>query len=241
MDSDPIVIPPLELVHASLKFSYDGWGLCVFGSQFDRSVASYLPYTRPVLTPTGRIAKNRRRPRIPTRNMNYWRAQCVFRGLPHTGRSLQPLQDAIRAAPSKEMLPEFVEMEERLEKEFIAKNVAARDEQSQKATGMTWKQAQQEAERKMIHDDNEKMQKQAAAREARWKTLEAEQQAAEDAERFLTEAFPPGGPKKPAIVLKTLDKSSREHIHINAEELGLHTESTDAPRMVGSSGSSNMK
>jgi hypothetical protein len=42
-------------------------------------------------------------------------------------------------------------------------------------------------------------------------------------------------------VLKTLDKSSREHIHINAEELGLHTESTDAPRMVGSSGSSNTK
>ena len=165
----------------------------------------------------------------------------MFRGLPHSGRSLQPLQDAIRAAPGKEMLPEFAEMKERLKREFMHKNAAARDEKSQKETGMTWEQAQKEAERKIVQDYNEKMQNQAAAGEARWKTLDAERQAAENAERFLKEAFPPDGPKKAVIVLKTLDEFSRQSIHVNAEELGLHTESTDTARMVGSSGSSNKK
>lgn len=237
MDYDPVVIPPLEVVHASLKFSYDGWELRVFGNAFDEDVASYLPYLTPVLTPTSRVAKKQRgrRPTIPKRGINYWRAQCVFRGLPHTGKAVEPLQNAIRAAPEKKMLPEFAEMEKRLRKEFIPKNAAARDEKSKKETGMTWAQAQREEERKVLQAYNEERQNQAAAYEARWKTLDAEQQAANNAVRFLKEAFPPGGPKKAAIVLKTLDENSRDNIHHNAEPLGLHSETTDAPRIVGTS------
>src|SRR5271156_4919644 len=168
MDYDPVVIPPLEVMHASLKFSYGGQGLSVFGNAFDGNVASYLPYLTPVLTPTGRVAKKQRgrRPTIPKRGINYWRAQCVFRGLPHTGKAVEPLQNAIRSAPEKKMLPEFTEMEKRLRKEFIPKNAAARDEKSKKETGMTWAQAQREEERKILHAHNEKMQNQAAAYEA---------------------------------------------------------------------------
>ncbi|CAM6096195.1 unnamed protein product [Calypogeia fissa] len=238
-----VVIPPLQVVHASLKFSYAGRveGLRVFGNSFDQNVASSLPYLTPVLTPTGRIAKTQRgvRPTIPKRGINYWRAQCVFRGLPRKGRALEALQNAIRAAPGKKILPEFAEMEKRLEKEFIPKNAAARDEKSKKETGMTWVEARREAERKIVQAYNEKMQHQAAAFEARWKPLNAEQQAANNTERFLKEAFPPGddGPKKAAaasvVVLKTLDEDARHNIRHSAEDLGLHTESTDAPRIVG--------
>lgn len=227
IEPDQIFIPPLAVVHSSLTFTYHGEDLLVFRNPFDPNVASFLPLLSPVRNKNGMVA--RRQPRIPDRNMNYWRAQCVFRGLPHTGRDLQPLQKAVRNAADKGMLPEFVEMEKRLKLEFQIKNDAGREEKSRKESA--WKEAQKMREQ----DLREKMRVQAAAREERWKTSDTDYKAEEDPERFLQETFPPGGPKIEAIVVKGLDKSSRHQLHMAAKELHLRTESTDAPKTIGGS------
>jgi hypothetical protein len=235
MERSPIVIEPLVETYSLLTFTCRGDGLRIFECTFDPDVASKLPLLSPVLTHNGRVAASQ--PSVPSRGMSWWRAQCAFRGLPHTGRALRPLQDALWDAVGKEMLPEFIEMEKRLNKEFLIKNAAARDEMSKKQSGLSWKEAQakrKEAEAKREREAQEKLAKQAAAREEAWKTLDTDEKAEEDLYRLLRETFPSDGPEREAIIIKNLDKYSRQELHIEAIELGLRTASTDAPKTIES-------
>ena len=127
MELHPIIIPPLETKRSSLAFTCSGGGLQVFGNVFDPKVASNLPLLTPKLTAKGTIAVHQ--PRIQKQHSDYWKAQCVFRGLPHSGRTVKALQDSLRDPTKKEMVAELAELEKRMNEEFLTKNAAARDEQ----------------------------------------------------------------------------------------------------------------
>jgi hypothetical protein len=127
MEHGPIVIGPLEIKHSSLTYTCRGDGLRVFGNAFDINVASNLPLLTPKLTKKGTVAVHQ--PRISQQHSDYWKAQCVFRGLPHAGRTVKALQDILRDPTKRAMNAELAEIEKRLNKEFFAKNAAAREEQ----------------------------------------------------------------------------------------------------------------
>lgn len=127
MELYPIVIHPLETKRLSLVFTCSGSGLRVFGNVFDPKVASKLPLLTPKLTKKGTTAVHQ--PYIPKQHSDYWKAQCVFRGLPHSGRTVKALQDSLRDPTKREMVAELAELEKRMNEEFLTKNAAARDEQ----------------------------------------------------------------------------------------------------------------
>jgi hypothetical protein len=239
MELYPIDIPPLKVKHSGQTYTCAGDGLHVFGCGFDPHVASTLQALEPARTPTGRIAK--RQPRVPDHarhGINWWKAQCIFRGLPYKGLALKILQDNLRDAAGRKRLPGLDEMEKRLNREFLTKNSAAREEKSQKESGKSWKEA--EAERERAEYDRAMRIMEAKRLEAerrmeeKWKTLSTQEKAAKYPRRFLEETFPSGGPEKEAIVFKTISRYPRQQLESDAKGLGLCTQSIDAPNVFDS-------
>ncbi|KAF7198230.1 hypothetical protein HII31_00586 [Pseudocercospora fuligena] len=62
-----------------------------YGHNYDQNVDQYCPPL--VKTKKGEIAK--RQPKVPPQNVQYWKAQCSFRGLKTTGR-IEELRDRVR-------------------------------------------------------------------------------------------------------------------------------------------------
>ncbi|TVY17411.1 hypothetical protein LARI1_G004212 [Lachnellula arida] len=116
-DLHPIVIPPLEHVHKSLKFSCSGEGLLKDDIPYDPHPERFLP---PKATKTNPQPKE-----VEKKPVSYWKAQCAFRGLNQSGAT-SDLQLRLREA-KKKILPELKTAETELNKEFKKKNKAAKD------------------------------------------------------------------------------------------------------------------
>jgi len=117
VDLHAIVIPPLEHVHKSLKFSCSGEGLLKDGIPYDPHPERFLP---PKATKANPKPKE-----VDRKPVSYWKAQCAFRGLNQSG-AISDLQLRLREA-KKKILPELKIAETELNKDFKKKNKAAQD------------------------------------------------------------------------------------------------------------------
>jgi hypothetical protein len=246
MEPYPIVIQPLKVKHSDQTYTCAGDGLHVFGCSFDPHVALTLQALEPARTPTGRIAK--RQPSVPhhaRHGINWWKAQCVFRGLPYKGLALKLLQDSLRDAAGRKRLPELDEIEKRLNREFIIKNSAARDEKSQKETGKSWKEAEAERERAEYDQVKQIMEAKRVEEERRleeeWKTLSTQEKAEQYPRRFLKETFPPGEIEVKAIVFKSISRYPRKQLQSEAKRLGLQAQSINVPNVYDSDDGDSFK
>jgi hypothetical protein len=126
MDSDrewEPIIGEIPVDYAEGKVTYDGYSLHINGHQYCDYVARYLPHTTPKLTKAGRIAA--RQPAPPEKQpLTWWKAQCIFRGLPSKG-TIAKLQEQLRGHAADPVLNVFHDLKERAKKEFKAKNNAA--------------------------------------------------------------------------------------------------------------------
>jgi hypothetical protein len=116
-DLDPIVIPPLDHIHKSLKFTCSGEG-------FLKDDIAYDPHPEKFFPPKATKA-NPQPKEVGKKPVAYWKAQCAFRGLNQSG-AIGDLQLRLREA-KKKILPELKAAETELNKEFKKKNNAARD------------------------------------------------------------------------------------------------------------------
>ena len=125
----PIVIPPITITKGRYTFSCSGENLQSNRIAFDPSVADALPLLEPVRTKSGSIKVHQ--PHVKQTTLEYWKAQCIFRGLAMSGTK-QALQERVRnslSGSSKgEMLPEFKLEQERMLRRFREANAAARDD-----------------------------------------------------------------------------------------------------------------
>lgn len=182
----PIVIEALQFISGSKSFTCSGDGLLKDGHKYDPDVQRYLPLLEPKRTKKGTIAVHQ--PYIKKQTLPYWKAQCVFRGLPQSG-TVGKLQEALRYTEAT-LDPGLAAAEQRLNGEFRRKNAIARDE--------------------------------------KWKKMETPEHKAEaNPSRYLTEQFgsPPGDDDR-AVVVKT---HQRRELHEAAGELGIYSQSVDAP------------
>ena len=116
-DLHPIVIPPLEHTHKSVKYTCAGEGILKDGHRYDAHAEKFIP---PKSTKAGAEPKE-----LDKKPAAYWKAQCAFRGLNQTG-SINDLQLRIRET-KKKMLPELKTAESELNKEFRKENKSSRD------------------------------------------------------------------------------------------------------------------
>jgi len=116
-DLYPVVIPPLEYVRRSLKFTCCGEGLYTDDWLYDAHPEKFFP---PRATKTNLHHKE-----VERKPTSYWKVQCAFRGLNQSG-AIPDLQLRFREA-KKKILPELKAAETQLNKEFKKKNKASRD------------------------------------------------------------------------------------------------------------------
>jgi len=121
----PIVIEPLKWTLGSRAFTCSGDGLLKDGHKYDPDVKRYLPLLEPKRTKKGTIAVHQ--PCIKKQTLPYWKAQCVFRGLPQSG-TVGKLQELLRYTEVT-LDPELAAAEQRLNDEFRMKNAIARDDE----------------------------------------------------------------------------------------------------------------
>jgi hypothetical protein len=102
--------------HAKLKYTSIGNGLCRNGHTFEADLTPYLP----ALLENGRPRKSDATKK-PQRALNWWQAQCAFRGLPLTG-GLNVWQDRLRSGLNVvTMTQALLDLEKKLDAESKAK------------------------------------------------------------------------------------------------------------------------
>ncbi len=117
------VSPPLEIKIGPQNFSCSGTGLIKNGHGFCPYIQTFLPLLEPKKTKAGKIAV--RQPDVPRRAQEWWKAQCVFRGLSQAG-TIGDMQDRLRGNDDS-MTDELQEVQLRLNAEYLKSNAAARD------------------------------------------------------------------------------------------------------------------
>lgn len=114
---------PIDIKHNSLKYTCWGDGLRRSGYAFEADLTPYLPH----LFKNGKVKKGlAKRQQWDGRNepMDWWKAQCAFRGLPQTGK-LEDLHNRLRSAPNVKT-KELAELEQRANAEWEAKDAVAK-------------------------------------------------------------------------------------------------------------------
>jgi hypothetical protein len=101
--------------HDALKYTYAGYGLHRKGHGFEPDVTPYLP-------PLTKKGKLNQRYGIQ-KHIEWWRAQCLFRRLPHKGE-WEELQASLRLG-SNAMIQPLVDLEARLAAEYKRKEELA--------------------------------------------------------------------------------------------------------------------
>src|SRR5215469_1433036 len=99
-----VYTPAIEVTHKRSKYMCDGDGLRKNWTSFRADLSEYLP----ILLKNGSINKSKSRFQNQ-KSVEWWRAQCAFRGLPVSG-SIEELQGRLRSGP-KTMTKELVELE----------------------------------------------------------------------------------------------------------------------------------
>ena len=142
----PIVIPPLEKKIGAQKFTIS----CEYPEHnrnvFDSKVDTALPYLQPVLTKSGKPRVHQ--PYVRSTTLDYWRSQCIFRGLPSSGTKTvlqQRIRDALASPTRGAMTNELKGAQTLLIREFRLQNATKRDE---KWTQCTSPEARAEADAK---------------------------------------------------------------------------------------------
>ncbi|KZP02589.1 hypothetical protein FIBSPDRAFT_1055778, partial [Athelia psychrophila] len=119
-----IIISALEHTTAQGTFSYRGKGLLKDSIPLDHNISGSLPLLTPLLTKAGKVAK--RQPVSTSKPLDWWRAQCVFRGLSQAGK-LSALQERLRSVQNASMTEELRVLEKKLDHDFRIKNAEAYD------------------------------------------------------------------------------------------------------------------
>jgi hypothetical protein len=101
-------------------------GLSRFGNVFDPGVKDFISPTHPVLTKKGTIKVHQLR--VETKPVNYWKAQCAFRGFAINGNVLD-LHARLRAGPIAEMAKNIRELAEKSETQFWIQDKKAREDE----------------------------------------------------------------------------------------------------------------
>ena len=125
----PIVIPPLDKKIGAQKFTISCEYLEHNRTVYDSNVETALPYLQPVLTKAGKPRVHQ--PYVRSTTLDFWRSQCIFRGLPSSGKKAV-LQHRIRdslASPTRgAMTNELKCAQALLIREFRFQNATKRDE-----------------------------------------------------------------------------------------------------------------
>ncbi len=117
------IIGDMPIDHPDGQVTDDGFEFCINNYCYCRSVAEYLPNTALALTKARRIAA-RQLPKPLKQAHTWWKAQCVFRGLPPKGTIVQ-LQERLRGHEKAPISKDFMVIQEQAKKDYIAKNNAA--------------------------------------------------------------------------------------------------------------------
>ncbi|XTI94725.1 hypothetical protein V2W45_1441463 [Cenococcum geophilum] len=140
--------PDIPVTYNRLKYTCRGQGLEGYGHRFVADLTPHLP----TLFKNGKVKKgetNRRQQYEP----NWWKAQCTFRGLSEKGK-LPELQDRLRKGPNV-MLPELVELEKRVNSEWMVKDEALRLQEEREAEIQYQKEVDEATDilKKAFHDE----------------------------------------------------------------------------------------
>ena len=141
-----IVIPSLEKKIGAQKFTISCEYLEHNRNVFDSKVDTALPYLQPVLTKSGKPRVHQ--PYVRSTTLDYWRSQCIFRGLPSSGTKTvlqQRIRDALASPTRGAMTNELKGAQTLLIREFRLQNATKRDE---KWTQCTSPEARAEADAK---------------------------------------------------------------------------------------------
>jgi hypothetical protein len=120
-----IFVPSVEVTHERLKYTCFGYGLRRNGHSFESDLTPYLP----VLFKNGKVNKGATSLKT-AKPPDWWKAQCVFRGLPHNG-TLTEVQARLRAGPSS-MTKILVALQEKVNAEWQSKYDVAQQEEERK-------------------------------------------------------------------------------------------------------------
>jgi hypothetical protein len=113
-------IPDLQVKHNKLTFKYDGCRLNYRGHGYHENLESFFP--RIALTKAGKVAKRQVIP--PKQPVDWWKAQCAFRGLNSTG-TIQELQNHLKAHPNAQRMQGLTDLEATIAMEYKQKREAA--------------------------------------------------------------------------------------------------------------------
>ncbi|KAH8601110.1 hypothetical protein B0O99DRAFT_607991 [Bisporella sp. PMI_857] len=136
VDMDEISIPDVEGKFNNLTFKYSGWkGFSQNGHAYNADLEHEFRMLEPVRTPTGRIAKHQpRKSSIPHHLtlVGYWKAQCIFRGLPTAGK-IDELKHRLRPNMGMPMIQELKELQKKLYEQYEERmEIATRDWEAKK-------------------------------------------------------------------------------------------------------------
>src|SRR5215469_6332565 len=110
-----VYTPAIEVTHKRSKYTCDDYGLRKDGVSFQADLSEYLP----ILFKNGSINKSKSKHK-KQEGVDWWRAQCAFRGLLISG-SIEELQERLISGP-KTMTKELVELEKNAKAEWKVKH-----------------------------------------------------------------------------------------------------------------------
>jgi hypothetical protein len=117
-DYEDVYTSDVEVTHKRLRFTYCSGGFYRDDASFKADLSEWLP----VVMKNGRINKSKSIGKYP-QPPKWWRAQCVFRGLPSTG-TVEELQAQLRNGPNK-MIKDLVDLERNARTEWKQKQEIA--------------------------------------------------------------------------------------------------------------------
>ena len=142
----PIVIPPIKKRIGAREFTISCEYLEHNRNLFDSKVETALAPLQPVLTRAGKPQVHQ--PHVRSTTLDYWRSQCIFRGLSSSGTKAvlqQRIRDALASPAGDAMTVELKCAQAFLIREFRFQNATKRDE---KRTQCTSVEARAEADAK---------------------------------------------------------------------------------------------
>ncbi|CAG8980587.1 hypothetical protein HYALB_00002585 [Hymenoscyphus albidus] len=158
--------PPEVKLDNRFLVKCNGSQISILGINYEQNAKLYLPLLEPA---------RGRQPVIQAKSDEWWKAQCIFRGLDFSGSDTKAFQARLRAAPNTEMTADIRALETKTVRNFW--------ERKQKAAV--------EAEKERVRTFN-----------AQWLVMSHEEKAKINGGRMISESFPSSEKKSKPIIFR---------------------------------------
>ncbi|KAI1607879.1 hypothetical protein EDD37DRAFT_614597 [Exophiala viscosa] len=111
---------------------FDFWDESNDRTTYQADIAHFLPLLTEETTKAEKVVG--RQSTIPEQSLNWWKAQCRYRGLPNDG-SIRDLQARIRGHPGSGMSSSMEELLEKMKRQYELKNIRAIERNWSSASG----------------------------------------------------------------------------------------------------------